>query len=135
VPAGLEAFMDIAMTEQVVQNIIDNACKYTPEGTAIEIACILDPEHGLVCSVRDHGEGLPAEKISHTFDKYARLHKQDSQVAGTGLGLAISKAVMEAQKGWITVENHPEGGALFTFCLPQARCKDTTQEEKTACRL
>jgi len=55
------------------------------------------------------------------FDKYTRLHKKDAQTLGTGLGLTIAKAVMEAQDGWIKAANHPDGGAVFTFCLPQWR--------------
>lgn len=119
-PKDVEVCMDALMTQQVVQNLIDNACKYTPAGTKIEVACKTE-DTGFVCEVRDHGSGLPPEKLAQVFDKYARLQKKDSQVAGTGLGLAISKAVMEAQGGWITASNHPEGGAVFTFSLPQWR--------------
>lgn len=130
-----EVFMDIVMTEQVLQNILENACKYTPDGSAIDIDCRIDPQQGFICAVHDHGEGLPQEKLAEIFDKYARLQKKDSQVAGTGLGLTISKAVLEAQGGWITAGNHPEGGAVFTFCLPQWRPKIIMPEEKLACRL
>ncbi len=132
----MEVFMDVVMTEQVLQNILDNACKYTQEGSKIEIFCLADTEKGFVCSVRDHGKGLPPEKIDQVFDKYARLQKQDSQVAGTGLGLAISKAVIEAQKGMITAENHPDGGAVFTFSLPLHRLlsMNIPEEKKHATR-
>ena len=129
-PPEMEVFLDVVMTEQVLQNLLDNACKYTPEGSSIEILCVADHDKGFVCSVRDHGEGLPPEKIAQAFDKYARLHKQDSQVAGTGLGLAISKSVIEAQKGWIVAGNHPDGGAIFTFLLPQWRCLPMTLAEE-----
>jgi len=124
-PAGIEAYMDVMMTGQVLQNLLDNACKYTPAGTHIEILCTIAEGKGALCEVRDHGAGLPPEKIQRVFDKYARLLKKDAQIAGTGLGLAISKAVMEAQGGWITAANHPEGGAVFTLCLPQWRKKET----------
>lgn len=120
-PVGLEVYADVTMTQQVLQNIIDNACKYTPENTAIEITLDAEEGKGFTCIVRDHGPGLPADKMSQAFDKYARLHKQDSQVAGTGLGLAIAKAVIEAQGGTIIAGNHPDGGAMFTFRLPGAR--------------
>jgi two-component system sensor histidine kinase KdpD len=133
IPPDIEVFMDVVMTEQVLQNILDNACKYTPEGTAIEIECRM-AERGFTCSVRDHGPGLPPQELTKVFDKYARIEKRDSQVAGTGLGLAISKAVMEAQKGWVKAENHPDGGAVFTFCLPQWRSVSTIiTEGKTVC--
>jgi len=121
IPSDFEVYMDVMMTEQVLQNLLDNACKYTPAGTSIEILCTAAEGKGMVCEVRDHGPGLPPEKMERAFDKYERLHKKDTQVAGTGLGLAISKAVMEAQGGSITAANHPEGGAIFTLHLPQWR--------------
>ena len=117
----VEACMDTIMTGQVLQNLLDNACKYTPGGTPIEINWHVDKNQGLIGEVRDHGRGIPAEKLGNVFDKYTRLQKQDTQTPGTGLGLAIVKAVMEGQGGWIKAGNHPEGGAVFTFCLPEWR--------------
>lgn len=120
-PDDVEVFMDVMMVEQVLQNLLDNACKYTPDGTQIEIRCTAEEGAGFVCQIRDTGPGIPEDKLERIFDKYARLQKEDSQVAGTGLGLAIAKAVMDAQGGWIRASNHPEGGAEFTFSLPQWR--------------
>ncbi len=133
IPRDVEVFMDVVMTEQVLQNILDNACKYTPEGTQIEVQC-QSTDQGYCFSVRDHGTGLPQNQLVQVFDKYARIEKRDSQVAGTGLGLAISKAVMESQGGWVKAENHPDGGALFTFCLPQWRIMaNLITEERSVC--
>jgi two-component system, OmpR family, sensor histidine kinase KdpD len=133
-PKDIEIYMDIMMTGQVLQNLLDNACKYTPDGTKIEIRCVIDETRGFLCSVHDYGPGIPENKLGHVFDKYARLQKEDSQVAGTGLGLAICRAVMEMQRGWITVANHPQGGTEFTFCLPQWRKMQSisTIEEEVA---
>ncbi len=119
--APIEARMDDIMTGQVLQNLLDNACKYTSSDTRIDIIWSVDELHGVTCSVRDYGNGIPAEKLDNVFDKYTRLQKQDTQTPGTGLGLAIAKAIMEGQQGWIKAENHPEGGAIFTFGLPQSR--------------
>jgi two-component system sensor histidine kinase KdpD len=120
-PASIDVCMDLLMIEQVLQNIIDNACKYTPPGTRIEVRSHIDKDKGFLCEIRDFGPGIPSEKLELIFDKYTRLHKKDTQIAGTGLGLAIAKAVMEAQGGWISAANHPDGGGLFTLCLPQWR--------------
>lgn len=120
-PKPIEVYMDAMMTEQVLQNLLDNACKYAPPHTKIEITCGGDKTSGLLCEIRDHGTGLPEDRLGSAFDKYARLHKKDSQVAGTGLGLAISKAIMEGQGGSIAAANHPEGGAVFTLTFPQWR--------------
>lgn len=132
-PHNIEVLMDAMMTEQVWQNLLDNACKYSPDKTPIEIHCEADAQKGFLCSVRDHGHGIPDDQIDKIFDKYTRLKKEDSQVAGTGLGLSICKAIMLSQGGWITAANHPEGGAVFTFCLPQWRkIPETVQEKQEA---
>ena len=134
ISAEVEVYMDVVMTEQVLQNILDNACKYTPEGTPIEIQGQSVDEKGFTFTVRDHGAGLPPASLTKVFDKYARIEKRDSQIAGTGLGLAISRAVLEAQGGWVKAENHPDGGAIFTFCLPLWRTQPQmiTQERAYA---
>lgn len=119
-PPDVEVYMDSAMVSQVLQNLLDNACKYTQPGVRIEIMAAADSA-GYRVEVRDYGEGLPPDKLNVAFDKYARLHKKDSQVAGTGLGLAICRALMQAQGGTITAANHPQGGAVFTLTLPQWR--------------
>lgn len=123
----VEVLMDMMMIEQVVQNVLDNACKYTPVGTGIEITCSAQDGKSFLCEIHDHGAGLPPEKLERVFDKYARLHKQDTQVAGTGLGLAICKAMMEAQGGSITAANHPDGGAVFRLHMPKWRQTDMTK--------
>lgn len=124
----IEVFMDYMMIGQVLQNIIDNACKYTPSGTLIELRMIADIKGGFSYELRDHGKGIPAGKMEHIFDKYARLKMRDSQVAGTGLGLAICKAIMEGQGGYISVANHEEGGAVFTMTMPEWREHDSSKE-------
>ncbi len=129
-PAGVEVCMDLLMTEQVLQNLIDNACKYTQPGTRIEIRSRVSREQGFFCEVRDFGAGIPQEKLGCIFDKYTRLQKKDSQVAGTGLGLAIAKAVMEAQGGWITAANHKDGGGLFTLQLPLWRIAESAHHAR-----
>jgi two-component system sensor histidine kinase KdpD len=108
------------MLEQILQNLIDNAAKYTPEGSHITIAYSTH-ESGYCVHIRDNGPGIPEEKLESIFDKYARLQHKDSKVAGTGLGLAIVKAVMEEQGGSVLVRNHEQGGAEFTLLFPVHR--------------
>jgi two-component system sensor histidine kinase KdpD len=115
----------------VLQNILDNAGKYTPAAGIIEVSWTSTAEKGFLFQVRDHGPGIPEEQLEKIFDKYTRLKRQDSQVAGTGLGLAIARSVMQAQGGGITVSNHPEGGAVFTVTIPQWRQnKDNGSKEE-----
>lgn len=115
-----EVYMDSMMMEQVLQNLLDNTAKYTPAGTAVTVSWRVG-DNGFALDVKDNGPGIPPDKLEQVFDKYARLQRQDKQVAGTGLGLAIAKAVMRAQGGDIRAANNPEGGALFTISLPTWR--------------
>ncbi|HVY13174.1 MAG TPA: ATP-binding protein, partial [Alphaproteobacteria bacterium] len=115
-----EVCTDVMMTEQVLQNVLDNAAKYTPAGTGIEVNWgVQDGQFQF--QVRDRGPGIPDGQLEKIFDKYARIKRTDSQSAGTGLGLAIARSVMQAQGGSITAANHPEGGAVFTIVLPAWR--------------
>ncbi|WP_085902065.1 ATP-binding protein [Kiloniella majae] len=115
-----EVKMDRMMTEQVLQNVIDNAVKYSPKGTQVSVT-LSEEEGGFSYKVKDQGAGIPDGKFEAVFDKYERLKQSDSQVAGTGLGLAISKAVMEKQGGEITARNHEAGGAEFILWFPHMR--------------
>lgn len=109
---------DPVMTEQILQNLLDNASKYTPAGGTIyaEYAILDDALHFMI---RDSGNGIPEDKLTRIFDKYERIRQQDRKVAGTGLGLAIAKAVMEAQGGAISAHNHAQGGAVFSLIFPR----------------
>ncbi|MCI5049918.1 MAG: ATP-binding protein [Rickettsiales bacterium] len=118
--APIEIQVDAMMTEQVIQNLLDNAAKYTPAGSDIFVEWAMD-DNSFCLRVRDSGAGIPEDKLAKIFDKYERLRQQDSKVAGTGLGLAITKAVMEGQDGSITVENHEQGGAVFTLTFKHFR--------------
>lgn len=113
-----EVRMDRMMTEQVLQNIVDNAVKYAPSDTTITLS-YGEEEGGFAYRISDEGLGIPEAKREAIFDKYERLKQSDSQVAGTGLGLAIVKAVMEKQNGTIRVRNHEAGGAEFTVWFPE----------------
>ena len=111
---NIQICADAMMSEQVLQNVLDNAVKYTAKETIIHISNQIT-EDGFAIKIHDHGKGIPIDNVERVFDKYARLHRKDSQVAGTGLGLAIAKAIMQAQDGEITAANHADGGAVFTL--------------------
>jgi two-component system sensor histidine kinase KdpD len=116
----LHVQLDPMMTEQILQNIIDNAAKYSPKHTTITVS--YGPQDGgFAYKVKDEGPGIPEDKKEAIFDKYERLRQSDSQVAGTGLGLAISRAVLEKQGGHISVRNHEKGGAEFSLWFPHCR--------------
>lgn len=103
---------------QVLYNLLGNADKYSPPGGAIEIEA--REEQGRVrVSVRDHGPGLSAEALERAFDKFYRAHTPETRAAcGHGLGLYISREIVLGHGGDIRSENHPEGGAVFSFTIP-----------------
>lgn len=127
-----EILVDVAQTEQALQNILDNAIKYSAPGAPIEIGIEGRSEAPLLITVRDHGPGIPEGAQATIFDKYTRLKKEDSQVAGTGLGLAIARAIIEQQQGHLSVHNHPEGGAVFILSFSQVRQVTASREGQSA---
>ena len=113
-------YADRDRVAEVLVNLLDNADKYSPTGQEISIEVRAD-EVEVVFSVRDHGNGLPQTDIERVFEKFYRTDNSDSQVAyGYGLGLYVCRLLVEAQSGRIWAENHPQGGATFSFALPVA---------------
>ena len=110
--------VDGVLVTQLFANLLDNAARYTPAGTTIEILATQAGEHVHV-SVQDDGPGLPAGDPATLFDKFQR-GRAESQVTGVGLGLSICKAIMQVHGGTISARNRPQGGAQFDFDLPVA---------------
>jgi signal transduction histidine kinase len=82
-------------------------------------------QENVTVSVRDHGSGIPPEKLPRLFEKFYRTDGSDSQTAyGYGLGLYVCRLLVEALDGHIWAENHPQGGAMFAFTLPLWRGED-----------
>lgn len=107
--------MDFVLMEQVLVNLLDNACNYTPVGAAIRISAQVEEDH-LVIRVSDGGPGIPAADLERIFEKFYRL--PGTATGGTGLGLSICRGLVEAHRGSLHAENLPTGGACFTICLP-----------------
>jgi two-component system sensor histidine kinase KdpD len=109
---------DAVLIERVLANLLENAGKFTPEHTPIEIL-VRAADGSLMLSVRDHGPGVAKGQEELIFEKFTRGHAE-SATPGVGLGLAICRAIVEAHRGRIRVEpTHPHG-ATFTFTLPLA---------------
>lgn len=111
-------FIDPGRVEQILNNLLSNALRYTPDGGSIEIS--LERATGsLQVTVHDSGPGIPTEALPHIFERFYRFDRSRSRAAGgTGLGLAIARQLAEAQGGALTAANHPLGGASFTLTLP-----------------
>lgn len=100
-----------SMIQRAVQNLVDNAIKYSPEGTPITISAL----RGRI-EVNDRGPGIPAEDLGHVFDRFFRSPKARSR-PGNGIGLAIVKQVAEAHRGETWAHNNCEGGASIGFSV------------------
>lgn len=110
--------VDPVLFEQVLFNLVDNAAKYAPEDTLIEIRGRQDGD-ALVLSVVDEGPGIPPDDIERIFDSFYRVRKGDHVRAGTGLGLSICRGFVEAMGGTITAANRIDrAGAVFTIRMP-----------------
>ena len=114
----LMAKMDARLIVQVIINIVNNAIKYTPEGSHICISA--EKEDRMVCiHIADDGPGISDEAKVHLFDMFytAGIGKADSR-RGLGLGLSLCQSIVEAHGGEIFVENNEPHGAVFSFTLP-----------------
>lgn len=116
-PADLPLLeFDAVLIERVLCNLLENAAKYSPLGSAIEIAAW---QNGAMVdvSVSDHGSGIPLGRQDRIFDMFVR-GAPESPTPGVGLGLAICRAIVEAHGGTIVATNRGPSGACFTFTLP-----------------
>jgi two-component system sensor histidine kinase KdpD len=121
---------DTVLIERVFCNLLENATKYTPEGSNITIGALNDKKTVEVW-VEDNGPGLPEGREEEIFKKFERGQKE-SATPGVGLGLAICRAIIEAHEGTIRAENLPGGGARFVFTLPKGIPPAIGEEEESA---
>jgi two-component system, OmpR family, sensor histidine kinase KdpD len=118
------AYVDDVLFGQVIVNLIENALKYTPAGSTIEIAAEALPD-ALELTVADHGPGfVPGDEV-RIFDKFYR--GKGEEVRGAGLGLAICKAIVSAHAGTIEAANRPGGGAIFRIRIPVSMPGEKTE--------
>ena len=114
--------MDIERIEEVFQNLLGNALKYTPEGGQINVSAGNNRENDTVeVSVSDNGCGIPKDGLTAVFDKFKRVDDRRGAVMGTGLGLAIVRHIINAHGGHIWVKSKVGEGSTFTFSLPASR--------------
>jgi two-component system sensor histidine kinase KdpD len=119
VPADLPPVrVNITQMERVLANLLQNAIKYTPSDTPIDISARITPEHEMELIVADRGPGVPAADRDEIFQPFFRSHTPGSAVPGHGLGLAIGQSIVLAHGGRMAVTDRAGGGASFSVFLP-----------------
>ncbi|WP_321493546.1 HAMP domain-containing sensor histidine kinase [uncultured Desulfobacter sp.] len=104
---------------QVIINILDNALKFSPDNSRVDIRLTRGPgKHFVTCDISDEGPGIPEDKKSLIFKKYYRAKEVRKHMNGVGLGLSIARRIIQANGGEIFVENKPDIGCTFSFTLP-----------------
>jgi NtrC-family two-component system sensor histidine kinase KinB len=135
-----EAYMDRDLIERVMQNLLDNALKFTQPRRAVKMRAEVIPtspdprapgsrhrpvstwpihrDRMLLVQVIDSGPGVPEDYRERIFDRFSQVHGQTGRRRGTGLGLAFCRLAVEAHGGAIWIEDNPQGGSIFQFTLP-----------------
>jgi len=115
--------MDFVQALRVVVNLLENAGKYAPPGTPVDLSAAREGDR-LVFRVADRGPGIPEDERERIFQPFYRRPHVEPDVGGTGLGLSISRRLAQAQGGTLAFEPRPGGGSVFVFTLPAAELED-----------
>ena len=121
---------DALLIERVLVNLLENASKYTPSGSTVELSAEVVADR-LSVSVSDNGPGLTVGREEAVFQKFMR-GERESATPGVGLGLAICRAIVESHQGKIVATHRPGGGARFTFTLPLGNPPPAAEEPEVS---
>lgn len=121
IPGEPVAWGNPSLLEQALVNLVDNAIKYSPEGSRVDVE-LLNPGNHLTMRVRDSGPGIRPQDQPRIFERFYRTDRARSrELGGTGLGLAIVKHIARAHRGEATVESTPGEGSTFVIDVPGRR--------------
>lgn len=120
--------VDVVLMEQVLVNLLENAAKYAPQRSSIELRVALR-NNAVEIAVADRGLGISADEEQHIFERFYQL--QPDQEGGVGLGLTICRGIIEAHGGRIWLEERPGGGAVFRLTLPLEDNPPTVEPART----
>jgi two-component system sensor histidine kinase KdpD len=109
--------LDPRLTAGALSHLLENAAKYSPPGTPIDVHASVAAD-GLTVAVHDGGPGIPPADLPHVFERFYRGANVKDRRSGTGMGLAIAKGLLAVQHGRITAANRPDGGVCFTLVVP-----------------
>jgi two-component system clock-associated histidine kinase SasA len=112
-------FADLSISQRVLENLLDNAVKFSPKGGTISVGAKPYNDHSIIVRIADNGPGIPVEKQQTIFDRYAQLENtSSSDRSGFGLGLTFCYLAVQAMDGTIWVESDGSSGTTFLFTLP-----------------
>lgn len=120
---------DAVAVYEILNNLIENAIKYSGNSTSIIVRASTDQNGMIVTSVQDFGIGIPATVINNLFTKFYRSHRSKHVVGGNGLGLFIVRSLVNAQGGNVWVQSKEGEGSIFSFSLPAYSNLQTTNQE------
>jgi len=126
-PPALDAAVDAARLERVLDNLLANALKYSPAGGDVEVRVTREGDAAMI-AVRDHGLGIPEADLPHVFAPFQR-GSNVGRIEGTGMGLAGARHIVEAHGGVLTVESAEGVGSTFTARLPLGAPEDAEYED------
>ena len=109
--------IDAALIERAVANLIDNALRYTPEGSAVTLSAKAEAD-GVALTVADSGPGIAPQDLAHVFERFFQGSRHREGRGHAGLGLAIVRRVAQLHGGTVQAANRAGGGAVFTIALP-----------------
>jgi signal transduction histidine kinase len=118
--------LDEKRIQQVVDNLLNNALKFTPERGKVSVESFLNnggsDGHGQVqVKISDSGEGIPREELNRIFDRFYQGASGNGKSHGTGLGLAIARYIVEGHQGMLWAESEAGKGSTFIFTLPSLK--------------
>jgi len=115
-------YADVERVSWVMNNLLNNALKYTKSGDQITISTKLEGNY-IETAVHDTGDGIPHECLRRIFDEFVQVKEENIEVRGTGIGLAVAKDIITAHRGQISVESEIHAGTTFRFTLPLVNYK------------
>ena len=118
-PDTPQVSFDFERMREVMVHLLENAAKYSPKGSEIQISVEHNPQE-IILSVADHGSGIDAVEQSLIFEKFYRGREHRYMSQGTGMGLAISKVIVEAHGGSLSVVSQVGSGSVFSVHLPRS---------------
>lgn len=128
-------YFDSSHIYKVINNLISNAIKFTPQGGSVTITLRQNPDNHLIIEVSDTGVGISQDDQALIFDRFYQVKEQEAHLAGSGIGLHLVKQYIELHKGTLSVESQLGVGSTFIIDLPNEEPQETEESENLCERL